>query len=55
MRITRRQQKALTVVVIVMAAMYMLNLVVDNPYSHRFVRNTVDRLLRESTNISVDY
>lgn len=55
MRITRRQQKALTLVVIVMAAMYMLNLVVDNPYSHRFVRNTVDRLLRESTNISVDY
>ncbi len=55
MAVSRRQQKLLIFVVMIMAAMYLLNLVFDNPYSHRLVRNTVDKLLRESTHISIDY
>ncbi len=53
--VSRRQQKFLIFAVMLLTAMYLLNLVIDNPYSHRLIRNTVDRILRESTNLSVDY
>lgn len=41
--------------VLLLAAMYLLNLVVDNPWTHRFVRRNVEKILRESTNLTADY
>ncbi len=35
--------------------MYLANLLVDNPYTHSFVRRAVDRILAESVHLSVDY
>ncbi len=53
--VTKRQQKWLVFAVLLLAAMYLLNLVIDNPYTHRFVRRNVDRILRESTYLTADY
>lgn len=55
MIVSRRQQKVFILAVMLLAAMYLINLVVDNPYSHRLIRNTVAKILSESTNLSVDY
>ncbi|NBQ54910.1 MAG: hypothetical protein EBU49_15210, partial [Proteobacteria bacterium] len=55
MIVSRRQQKVFVLAVMLLAGLYLLNLVIDNPYSHRLIRNTADKILSESTNLSVDY
>lgn len=50
-----RKKKFLLSALGALAVVYLLNLIVDNPYTHKTVRAKLDELLAETTHLAVDY